>query len=167
MIEPLRLSVPVDCPATHAFQVWTARISQWWPADHTVSGQAGLDVVLEPRRGGRLYERTADGTEHLWGEITIWEPPRRLGYRWHLRRDRDDATEVEIAFVDLGDGTSRVDIEHRGWERLGAGGPGWRDANRAGWGSLLPHFTALIDAEHAAGDPAAANRRSGPQWTAP
>ena len=146
MIEPLRLSFEVACPAEHAFRVWTAKISRWWPADHTVTGEPGLDVVLEPRVGGRIFERTAAGAEHEWGEITAWEPPRRLGYLWHLRRDRADATEVEITFVDLG-GLTRVDIEHRGWEHLGAQGPGWREANRDGWSTLLPHFVQLIETE--------------------
>lgn len=142
MIEPLRMSFQVGCPAEHAFAVWTTKISLWWPSDHTVSGQAEADIVLEPRVGGRIFERTASGTEYEWGEVTRWEPPRRLGYLWHLNRDRSDATEVDITFVDTGDATTRVEIEHRGWERLGTRGPGWRDANRAGWSGLLPHFVA-------------------------
>jgi hypothetical protein len=145
MIEPLRLSFHLHCPAAHAFHVWTAKIGLWWPADHTVSAEAGLDVVLEPRVGGRIFERTAAGAEYDWGEITTWEPPRRLGYLWHLRRDRADATEVEITFVDDGDDTTRVDIEHRGWDRLGALGADWRDANLAGWTSLIPHLVAYLD----------------------
>lgn len=88
-----------------------------------------------------VYRRHT-GDELDSGEVTLWEPPRRLRYLWHLRRDRADATDVEITFTDLGDATTRVVIEHRGWERLGALGQQWRDANRAGWGSLLPHFTA-------------------------
>lgn len=39
-------------------------------------------------------------------------------------------TDVEITFVDNGDARTRVEIEHRGWDRLGADGPGWREANR-------------------------------------
>jgi uncharacterized protein YndB with AHSA1/START domain len=139
-IEPLRLAFEVACPPQHAFSVWTARTSQWWPAGHSVSGESGLDVVFEPRVGGRIFERTASGAEHDWGRITTWEPPRRLGYSWHLRRDRDQATDVAITFVDQGDATTRIEIEHRGWERLGDDGPGWREANRSGWGGLLPHF---------------------------
>ena len=52
-----------------------------------------------------------------------WSPPRRLGYLWHINRDRSDATDVELTFVDLGDGTTRLEIVHSGWERLGAQGP--------------------------------------------
>lgn len=62
----------------------------WWPRGHTASGDADAGVVLEPRAGGRIYERTSDGREVDWGEITLWDPPRRLGYRWHIRRDRVD-----------------------------------------------------------------------------
>ena len=142
MIEPLRMSFEVDCPAPHAFEVWTAKTSRWWPVAHTVTEEPGLQVVFEGRLGGRIFERTPGGVEIDWGEITLWEPPQRLGYLWHIRADRADATEVEITFTDQGNATTRVDIEHRGWERLGARGPGRRDANRAGWDGVLPPFTA-------------------------
>ncbi len=142
MIEPIRIEFELECSPDHAFETWTSGISRWWPTDHTATGEDDLDVVLEGRVGGRIYERTRTGDEHDWGEVTVWEPPRRLGYLWHLRRDRADATDVEITFLDLGGARTRVEIEHRGWERLGAYGEGLRDANRGGWSTLLPHFVA-------------------------
>lgn len=138
-IEPLRLAFDVACTPEHAFMTWTERIGTWWPADHTASGDDDLVVILEGRVGGRIFERTRGGTEHDWGEVLAWEPPHRLVYSWHLRRDRADATEVEIRFRAAGPAT-RVEIEHRGWERLGAEGRTWRDRNLGGWSSLLPHF---------------------------
>jgi hypothetical protein len=141
VIEPLRVSVEVACAAEHAFQTWTTRFATWWPRSHTVSGDPGATVVLEPGVGGRIFERLPDGVEVDWGEITGWEPPLRLAYLWHIRRDPADATDVEITFVPLDDGTTRVDIVHTGWERLGAEGSAWRDANAGGWDGLLPHFT--------------------------
>ncbi len=146
MIEPLRITFDVPCPRDLAFEVWTARIDTWWPADHTASGEADAVVVLEPRAGGRIFERTASGVEYEWGEILVWEPPSRFVYLWHLRRDRADATEVEIHFAPLGEAGTRVAIEHRGWERLGAGGQEWRDRNMGGWSTLLPHFERAADA---------------------
>jgi hypothetical protein len=146
MIEPIRLAFEVDCPPDHAFYVWTGGISTWWPADHTVSGEPDADVVLEPRPGGRIFERTAAGVEHEWGEVTAWEPPNRFIYLWHLRRDRADATEVEIRFLPQGEAATRVEIEHRGWEALGAGGEDWRDRNYGGWSTLLPHYLAAVAA---------------------
>lgn len=142
MIEPLRITFDVDCPAEHAFDVWTTGIDRWWPGDHTVSGDADLTVVLEPRPGGRIFERRASGVEHDWGAVTIWEPPTRLGYTWHLNRDASDATDVEIRFIAQGDTATTVEIEHRGWERLGAEGQSWRDRNNGGWSTLLPRFIA-------------------------
>jgi uncharacterized protein YndB with AHSA1/START domain len=144
VIEPIRITFDVAAPPEYAFEVWTARISQWWPADHTVTVEADLTVVIEGRAGGRIFERTRDGVEYNWGEVTVWDPPRRLAYLWHLRSDRADATEVEIHFVDRGDATTRVEIEHRGWERLGAGGASWRDRNLGGWSTLLPHYEAAV-----------------------
>jgi len=145
VIEPLRLSYEIACAPEHAFEVWTTRVSTWWPKGHSVSGNPETCVVLEPRPGGRIFERTPDGTEIDWGEITLWNPPRRLGYLWYIKRDRNDATDVELTFVDLGDGTTRLEIVHTGWERLGAEGPAWRDANTSGWSALLPHFVAAAE----------------------
>ncbi len=145
MSEPLKLSFDVACSPEHAFMVWTSRISAWWPSDHTVSGQSDLEIVLESGVGGRIYERTPEGVEHDWGEVTIWEPPSRLAYQWHLCQNRADATEVEIRFIAQGVAATRVEIEHRGWERLGAAGEERRARNRGGWEALLPHFRAAIE----------------------
>jgi len=139
VIEPLQLSFTVPCDPEHAFDTWTRRIDLWWPTSHSVTQAPGLVVAIEPRVGGQLFERTPAGEEHDWGEVLAWEPPRRLVYRWHLRQDLADATEVEIAFGDVPEGTE-VRITHRGWERLGERGPDLRDRNRQGWGGVLPRF---------------------------
>jgi uncharacterized protein YndB with AHSA1/START domain len=143
VIEPLDLSFDIACEPAHAFEVWTSQFDRWWPRGHSVSGDPAA-IVLEPCVGGRIFERTADGTEIDWGEVTVWDPPVRFGYLWHIRRDRADATDVELTFADAGDGTTHLRILHTGWERLGAGAQEWRDANRGGWGGLLPHFTTYI-----------------------
>jgi uncharacterized protein YndB with AHSA1/START domain len=136
--EPLRLDFHVACSPEHAFATWGERFALWWPRSHNASGEADARVVLEPRVGGRIYERTASGRELDWGEIVAWEPPRRLAYLWHIRWARADATEVEISFTPDAHGT-RVEIVHGGWDRLGAGAAAWRDRNPGGWASLLPH----------------------------
>jgi uncharacterized protein YndB with AHSA1/START domain len=143
MAEPLRLDVVVACPPDHAFDVWARRIDVWWPRDHTATGEPGARVVLEPQVGGRIYEVAPDGTEHEWGEVTAWEPPRRLAYLWHLQTDRAAATDVEIRFVPDDAGT-RVEIEHVGWERLGDVADAWRERNLGGWTTLVPHFVAAV-----------------------
>jgi hypothetical protein len=44
-----------------------------------------------------------------------------------------------------------VEIEHRGWERLGPEDPdpqaaqSWRDRNQANWQTLLPHFIKAVN----------------------
>ena len=145
MIEPLRLSYEIQCSAEHAFEVWTTRLSSWWPKGHSASGNPGTVVVFEPRLGGRIFERTPDGSEIDWGEVTLWDPPHVLGYVWHIARDRRDATNVELTFVAVGDDTTRLDIVHSGWERLGAEGRIWREANTDGWSALMPRFVAAAE----------------------
>jgi hypothetical protein len=51
---------------------------------------------------------------------------------------------VDVRFLAVTPTATVVEIEHRGWERLGADADVWRDRNRMGWSTLLPHFTAAI-----------------------
>lgn len=150
MIEPLSMSFEVACQRDHAFHVWTSGFGTWWPRAHTVSGDPRAEIVLEPLLGGRIFERAADGGEIAWGEVTGWDPPHRLSYLWHIGRDPSDATDVQIAFVPLDDGTTRIDIVHTGWERLGPEGRSWRDANGAGWADLVPHYLTACTPDPAA-----------------
>jgi len=144
--EPLKLVFTVCCDADHAFALWTERASMWWPAEHTVSRSRPVDVVVEPGVGGRVFERTPSGGEIDWGSVTVWEPPGRLVYRWHLLSDPQDATEVEIRFVEESDGTTRVEIEHRGFEALGDPHPLRQGGNRVRWEGLLSCGLGLLAA---------------------
>ena len=139
-MEPLTQEFTVACPPEHAFAVWAERTSMWWPATHSVSG-APEAVVIEPRAGGRIYERAPGGAEHEWGRVTAYEPPRRLAYTWHLRQDAADATDVEITFSPAprdrrGDRPQRLGAARRARARTCA------SATPAGWAGLLPHYLA-------------------------
>jgi hypothetical protein len=140
VIEPLTYTFDLACSPRHAFDVWTSKIDSWWPTNHTYSGEPDVAVFLERHIGGRIYERTADGTEHEWGEITIWDPPLKFGYLWRLRKQPEDGTDVEIKFIEVDEDATRVEIVHTGWERLGADGPDWRERNIGGWLGVLPHY---------------------------
>lgn len=112
-------SVTVSVPVERAFEVFTAEIGTWWPLrTHAVDTERSETVVMEGRVGGRLFERTPTGEEHVWGTLVGWEPPNRIVYSWHPGRGEETAQEVEITFGPEGEGT-RVDIRHYGWEKLG------------------------------------------------
>ncbi len=144
-MKVLRKAVTVGCAAPAAFDTWTRRIDLWWPRDHTVGGEAVTEVVLEPRVGGRLFERHADGAERDWGAVTTWEPPQRFAYTWHIGADADEATRVEITFTEL-DGGTRVDVAHTGWESV-TDGDARMQRNESGWEGLLPAFVAASESD--------------------
>jgi len=109
------------------------------PRSFTALHEGDAEIVFEPRVGGRIFERTAAGHEIDWGRVTEWDPPLRLRYRWHIAADPADATDVEIVFREPDASLTRVEIEHRGWERLGEEkGRAWRDVNHGGWDGVLP-----------------------------
>jgi hypothetical protein len=63
------------------------------------------------------------------GLVTAYVPPTRIVFTWKAP-EWDAPTEVEVRFSPEQDGT-RVDLEHRGWERTGARGRDRRDGSRA------------------------------------
>ena len=139
-LEPLRLAFDVGSTPADAFDVWTNRISTWWPTAHTITGDSGSEIVIEPRVGGRIFERAPGGEEHDWGSVTVWEPPAQFGYRWHITSPPAEATLVEVRFTARPDGTTLVEIEHGGFDALGERGSARRADNLVGWRELIPLF---------------------------
>jgi uncharacterized protein YndB with AHSA1/START domain len=153
-IEPVVVAVEVRRGIQEAFAVFTDGIGTWWPvASHSVEPARVAAVVLEGRAGGRLYERRDDGGEADWGRVLAWEPPARLVLAWSPNPERPAATEVEVRFTAVAPDRTRVELEHRGWERLGDPGAELRAGYREGWPLVLGAFAA---ATTAAGQPSPA-----------
>ena len=99
-------------------------------------GDRAVDVAIEGREGGELYELTSAGEKHIWGTILLWDPPNRVGFTWHPGRDVDYATEVEVTFRPAG-GMTEVSLRHRGWEKLREKAEEIRANYQSGWGDLV------------------------------
>mgnify|MGYP001826858057 FL=1 len=140
--EPVKRSVTVSRDAAEAFRIFTADMRSWWPlATHSV-GRANAEIcTFEAKEGGKIYELGRDGVVHIWGLVTVWDPPNRLVFSWFPGRDESAAQEVEIQFVDV-DGGSRVDLEHRGWETLGDKAETTRAGYETGWVPVLDRYAA-------------------------
>src|SRR5919109_1461605 len=144
-IAPVRKRVVVDAPVEHAFRVFTEQIGEWWPGKtHSVHKEEAQIAGLEPRLGGAVYELWPGGREE-WGTITVWEPPRRLVYTWHPSHGLDESTEVEIRFS-AQDGSTLVELEHRGWEARGAKAAEVRNDYDSGWEAVLARYAEAASA---------------------
>lgn len=140
----VRRSITVAAPLDRAWRVFTGMT--WWPlADKHIGMAEAKEAILEPRAGGRWFERGDDGSECAWGRVLVWEPPRRLVLAWEISSDwkYDPAiqSEVEVRFTSE-HGKTRVDLEHRKLETYAA-----RAAEMAkifdsagGWPSILADF---------------------------
>jgi DNA-binding transcriptional ArsR family regulator/uncharacterized protein YndB with AHSA1/START domain len=136
--EAIRKSVTVRATVERAFQVFTDEITTWFPlATHSYGGQETVEAVFEGRTGGRVYEIQKDGTEAEWAEVVAWEPPSRFVLDWKIC-----PSEVEVRFSDEEGGITRVDLEHRGWERAGQNAEAMRESYDGGWEVVLDAFAA-------------------------
>jgi len=148
-IEPVVVAIEVRRGIEEAFRVFTAEIGAWWPvAGHSVEPAKVETVVLEGRVGGRLYERWHDGGEADWGRVLAWEPPARLLLSWSPTPDRPEGTEVEVRFTAVEPDHTRVELEHRGWERLGALAAQARASYEGGWPGVLDAYAGVAMAVH-------------------
>ncbi len=147
---PVRHSLNVKAAPERAFAVFTAGMGRWWNPSHSIGASPLKDVVIEPRVGGRWFERGADGAECDWGRLLVWEPPARLVLAWQVdaewRFDPALVTELELRFLPEGVEATRVELEHRNLERHGAGWEGVRDGIAAGdgWPLYLRRYAELF-----------------------
>ena len=104
-------------------------------------------------RGGRCYTQHVDGTERDWGHVLVWEPPNRFVFAWQIthawenQSDLSRCSEVEVTFASLADRATRVEVEHRHFERHGDGSGAMRAAVDApnGWTAVLAMFVARLN----------------------
>jgi uncharacterized protein YndB with AHSA1/START domain len=153
---PVRKTVTVQAAPATAFRVFTEGMSRWWNPGHTIGAEPFEALVIEPHEGGRWYERGASGATCEWGRVLTWDPPHRLLLAWELsadwRHDPDLATEVEVRFTATGPSTTRVELEHRNLDVLGAHAEAAhrRFDDPGGWQELLERFAASEDFSDAA-----------------
>ncbi|MET0615213.1 MAG: SRPBCC family protein [Thermoleophilaceae bacterium] len=143
--DPVTQSVLVPLEPDAAFELFTDRFAEWWPKDsHHIRDSPAADAVLEPREGGRWYERSESGDECDWGAVLEIDRPNRILLAWQLTPewkfdpDRANATEVEVTFNAEENGT-RVTLEHRGFEVHGEPGAAMRElvGGDGGWAQLM------------------------------
>ena len=106
----IQKSVLLRCPIDEAFQLFTARISEWWPATHRLTKDPESELFLEP--SGRFWERARDGRVMELGRVLTWDAPHRLLLDFCIGTNPDQPTDLEILFSLEGEGT-RLTIHHR------------------------------------------------------
>jgi uncharacterized protein YndB with AHSA1/START domain len=155
-IDPnsVRKTVSVQAPAAVAWRVFTEQMGSWWPLGNYKIGKAkAVDAIIEPRVGGRWYERGEDGSTCQWGTVLAWEPQTRLVLSWDItaewQYDPNLKTEIELRFIPEGKNTTRIELEHRRLDRFGAR----RDEMRrifeteGDWGRVLQMFARAAAGE--------------------
>jgi len=152
-IEPVRKSLRVRSNAERAFRVFTQEMDSWWPRTHHIGNSPMKSVVVEPRTGGSIYTNQEDGTICRWGSVVAWEPPYRFVMAWQIDPTwkfepyLSKCSEVELLFTPSDDGTTLVELEHRGLHKHGAGASKMREQinSAGGWGSLLALFATKTE----------------------
>jgi Activator of Hsp90 ATPase homolog 1-like protein len=149
----VRKVLNVNAPQVTAWRVFTEKMGTWWPLAHYKIGKAAaVDAVVEPRVGGRWYERGDDGSTCQWGSVLVWDPHSRLVLSWDITADwvydAELKTEVEVRFVAEGESRTRVELEHRKLDRYGEKREQMRRIfdTEGDWGKLLEAMARAAEA---------------------
>lgn len=155
-LVPVRYSVIVPLSPDRAFDLFTEGFHRWWPGHHIGAAELA-QAVLEPRTGGRFYERGVDGSECDWGRVLACDPPHRIVVSWQITANGPDwvydpdpsrASEFEVTFAPQPDGQTRVELEHRHIERHGEGAAGIHAGvgGPGGWPGILENYAKVAAA---------------------
>jgi DNA-binding transcriptional ArsR family regulator len=90
----LAYELRIEASAQRTFEVMTQQVLDWFP--HTYGGDRVRRVVLEPRVGGQHYEDWGEDRGHLYGQVTVFDPPRRWATRGRLMPGTVLDTEYEL-----------------------------------------------------------------------
>lgn len=150
--DAIRRAVTVQVSAERAFGAFTERLATWWPKEYTWSGEVLETIGIEPREGGRCFERGPYGFECQWGRVLAWQPPSRLVLAWQIgparvpEPDPAKASQVEVCFLAEGPRTTWVELEHRSFARHGEGADAYRVgmASAQGWPYLMDRYAAAV-----------------------
>lgn len=150
--DAIRRTMVVAAGIDKAFEVFTSGLASWWPPEYTWSGDALDTIGIEPRRDGPCYEIGPHGFRVDWGRVLDWEPPRWLVLAWQIspRRqpvpDPAGASEIELRFVEEGPASTRVEFEHRAFDRHGDESGDYRAAleSPGGWPYILDRYAAAV-----------------------
>lgn len=149
-IQPITSTVSVKAPPAKAFDLFANGIGTWWPAGRTPGKLPFAEIIIEPRAGGRWFERDAEGGETRWGTVLDWSPPHRLLLGWQLDTtfvyDANLMTEVELTFVDAEGGGSTVTLEHRDLEKFGVEAEKMAASLGGGWAGRLVDYADHVNA---------------------
>jgi Activator of Hsp90 ATPase homolog 1-like protein len=150
-IAPVRKAVVVEASPERAFEVFTTGIDAWWPKKHTIGATPVTKSIIEPFVGGRWYTRHEDGTDVVIGHVRAWEPGKRFAVSWEISAEwkpdarAEFASEVEVRFAAEGAGRTRVELEHRDFERMGEiPGEKMRAGVDGGWIGILEQYAQHV-----------------------
>jgi uncharacterized protein YndB with AHSA1/START domain len=150
-VEVVR-SVTVPLSPARTFELFTKRMTEFWPKEHSIGGSEIAEVVVEPGEGGRWFERGVDGSECLWGRVAMWDPPRQVVLLWQIgadwQFDPDFETEVEVIFSEDQPGRTRLQLRHRNLQRYGDNTEQMRAVfdHPDGWTGTLSRFVGIATA---------------------
>lgn len=148
----VRHQIVVDTPIESAFAAFVERFGDFKPPEHNLLGAEIIETRFEPRVGGYIYDRAADGSECRWARVLAYEPPDRVLFswdispRWQLEMDESNTSEVEVRFVAETPERTRLELEHR---HIARHGPGWESIHDgvdgdAGWPLYLARYADLV-----------------------
>ena len=147
-------SISVPLSPHRAFELFTTRMTDFWPKEHSIGTSEIAEVVVEPQSGGRWFERGIDGSECQWGRVALWEPPRKVVLFWQIGADWqfDPAfeTEVEVTFTEESLDRTRLDLRHCNLQRYGDNAEQMRAIfdDPSGWAGTLASYADLCAREH-------------------
>jgi uncharacterized protein YndB with AHSA1/START domain len=149
----VRRQIVVDASIDDAFTAFVDRFGDFKPPEHNLLAADITETRFEPKVGGHIYDRAADGSVCRWARVLVYEPPDRVVFswdispQWQLESSEANASEVEVRFIAESPQRTRLELEHRHLDRHGPGWESLRDGvdSDGGWPLYLARYSEVIE----------------------
>ncbi|PKD20836.1 hypothetical protein APR41_12395 [Salegentibacter salinarum] len=147
-MEKIRKKLFVRIVKGEAFNKFVNEINQWWPKDYSWSGDELKEIKIDASKDGLCTEIGPFGFRCDWGRVTQINVNEKIELKWQIGPNREPipdpekASELEIAFIENGNSTTLVELEHRLFEKHGEMGEDYFKMmdSEQGWEFILDNY---------------------------
>ncbi|MDF2939626.1 MAG: ATPase [Gammaproteobacteria bacterium] len=156
MAEQSKLSIErehvVKVSQQQAFDIFVKHFSKWWPKEYSWGRDCLEFIGIEPKAGGRCFERGPHGFECQFGRVLTYNPPEEISFTWQINDkgqpdpNPKNASIIKVKFIAIEPTHTKLILNHHSIENHGENAKKYCEELNSdyGWSFILKNFIETV-----------------------